>query len=182
VGYALRSEIAPRAEDGGAPTGPADIMSGAGGSMGGPPAGAQMPAEVSAAVQRYRQTLRADPTNVEANIGLGNLQFDIGRYEQAIAHYTTALERDPGNADVRVDRAIAYHSTNQNDKAKAELERAAREHPEHRNAWLNLGVVSSSMGDRATAIRAWEQYLKLEPNGEHSDAIRAELETLKKGS
>src|SRR4029453_16905149 len=54
--------------------------------------------------------------------------------------------------------------------------------PTHRNAWLNLGVVSADLGDRATAIRAWEQYLKLEPDGPHSASLRAQIEDMKRGS
>ena len=141
--------------------------------------GARMPPEVTAQVQRYRQALTMDPNDVAANIGLGNLLFDSGQYEKAIDHYSKALEKDPKNADVRVDRAIAYHGMNQDPKAKDELVAVTQSHPEHRNAWLNLGVVSANMGDNATAIRAWEQYLKLEPNGTHSAAIRDELSRLK---
>ncbi|HEV8129596.1 MAG TPA: tetratricopeptide repeat protein [Candidatus Eisenbacteria bacterium] len=192
IGYALHSAVGPRT-DGGAPTGPSDILAGntgsagggmdgggmSGGGMGSPPPGAQMPPEISAQVQRYRQALMMDPKDLAANIGLGNLLFDSGQWEKAIDHYSTALERDPKNADVRVDRAIAYHSMNQDAKAKDELLAVTKSHPEHRNAWLNLGVVSANMGDKATAVRAWEQFLKLEPNGTHSAAIRDELQRLK---
>jgi cytochrome c-type biogenesis protein CcmH/NrfG len=184
VGYALHSAVGPRS-DGGAPTGPSDVMAGGatgtnGGGMGDAAAsGARMPPEVSAQVQRYRQALMTNPNDVAANIGLGNLLFDSGQYEKAIDHYSKALEKDPKNADVRVDRAIAYHGLNQDPKAKEELIAVTQSHPEHRNAWLNLGVVSANMGDNTTAIRAWEQYLKLEPNGTHSAAIRDELNRLK---
>jgi tetratricopeptide (TPR) repeat protein len=151
-----------------------------GGGMGDAAAsGARMPPEVTAQVQRYRQALAMDPNDVAANIGLGNLLFDSGQYEKAIDHYSKALEKDPKNADVRVDRAIAYHGMNQDPKAKDELIAVTQSHPEHRNAWLNLGVVSANMGDNATAIRAWEQYLKLDPNGTHAAAIRDELSRLK---
>jgi hypothetical protein len=191
VGYALHSAVGPR-ENGGAPMGPSDVMGGGGGAGGegmgaaapggGAGAPAQMPAEVTAAVQRYRQALRVDPNDKDANIGLGNLLFDSGQYEKAIDHYSRALEKDPKNADVRVDRAIAYHSMGQDPKAKEEMLLVTREKPDHANAWLNLGVVSAGTGDRPTAIRAWETYLKLEPNGPHAAAIREELATLKKGS
>jgi len=53
------------------------------------------------------------------------------------------------------------------------------ERPEHKNAWLNLGVVSRELGDRAGAVQAWERYLKLDPNGEHAADIRQEMESLK---
>ncbi|HLQ66118.1 MAG TPA: tetratricopeptide repeat protein [Candidatus Limnocylindrales bacterium] len=187
VGYALHSAVGPR-EHGGAPTGPSGVMAGGGGGMGsempgGAPGGApQMPAEVTAAVQRYRQALMADPNDKDANIGLGNLLFDSGQYEKAVDHYSRALEKDPANADVRVDRAIAYHGLGQDPKAAEELLRVTRERPDHANAWLNLGVVSAGMGDRATAIRAWEQYLKIDPNGTHAAAIKDELSALKKAS
>lgn len=181
VGYTLRSGVAPR-DDSGAPTGPADVMSGAGsGGMGGGmgAGGGAMPSDIAAQVQRYRSAIAMDPNDLQAHIGLGNLMFDSSQWDKAIEHYTKALELDPKNPDVRVDRAIAYHSLGQNPKAKEEMVRVTKERPEHRNAWLNLGVVSQATGDKATAIRAWEEYLKLEPSGTHSAAIREELTRLK---
>ena len=189
VGYALRGAVGPRS-DGGMPTGPADILggqtgAGMGGGMeggGGGPARGAMPPDVANAISSYRATLAKDPGNLEANIGLGNLFFDVSRWQQAIEHYEAALRTDPKNPDVRVDLGICYHNLGQDDRARQEMERVTRDRPEHRNAWLNLGVVSANMGDRATAIRAWEQYLKLEPNGPHTSAIRAQIEDLKRGS
>ena len=187
IGYALRGSVGPRM-DGGAPTGPADIMAGAaggnaapmGGGTGGQPP--MMPAEIASQVQKYHQVLASDPGNLEANIGLGNLLFDSGQWEKAVGHYAKALEKDPKNGDVRVDMAIAHHNLGQNDLAISELKRVTKELPQHRNAWLNLGVVSSSVGDNTTAIQAWEHYLTLEPNGNHSAAIRDEITRLKQGS
>lgn len=185
VGYALRSGVAPR-QEGGAPAGPADIMAGAGaagGGMGAAPggmgAGGQMPPDIASAVQKYRSALMMNPNDLQANIGLGNLEFDSNQWDSAVLHYSKALELDPKNADVRVDRAIAYHSLGQDPKAKEELLSVTKEHPDHRNAWLNLGVVSAGIGDKPGAIKAWEQYLKLEPSGTHSAAIRDELNQLK---
>jgi len=171
------------------PRGPSDIMSGAGGDagggamgggMGGSGAPSQMPPQVVAMVQQYRAALAKDPDDVDANIGLGNLLFDSSQWEKAVDHYGRALAKVPRNADVRVDRAIALHNLNRNDEAKTELERVTKEQPTHRNAWLNLGVIDATIGDRAGAIAAWEQYLKLEPNGDHADAIRAQIQELKK--
>ena len=198
IGYALRGAVGPRME-GGAPTGPADIMAGAGATGGGQPVGMnggmsggmsgqspgqapQMPAEITMQVQKYRQVLARDPGNVEANIGLGNLLFDSGQWEKAVQHYTRALQKDPKNGDVRVDMAIAHHNLGQNELALSELKRATQEFPEHRNAWLNLGVVSANVGDNATAIRAWERYLVLDPNGPHAASVREEIARLKQGS
>jgi tetratricopeptide (TPR) repeat protein len=181
VGYALRSAVTPR-EEGGMPTGPADVMAGPGGGSGEPDPRTQMMPQVVEALGKYRATLIDDPGNVEANVGIGNLMFDSGKWEKAIEHYSTALERAPGNADVRVDRAIAYHSLGQNEKAAAELKRVTKEKPDHVNAWLNLGVVSRELGDHATTVEAWERYLKLQPQSPHAAAIRGEMERIKAGT
>ncbi|MGH7681547.1 MAG: tetratricopeptide repeat protein, partial [Candidatus Eiseniibacteriota bacterium] len=210
IGYALHGATGPR-EQGGMPKGPSDVMRGAGGSdagsgmggdagagmggdagsgMGGAPAGggmgggapSQMPPQVVAMVQQYRAALAKDPNDVDANIGFGNLLFDSSQWEKAVDHYGRALAKNPRNADVRVDRAIALHNLDRNDEAKVELERVTREQPTHRNGWLNLGVVDATIGDRPGAIAAWEQYLKLDPNGEHAEAIRAQIQELKKSS
>ncbi|HZI89131.1 MAG TPA: tetratricopeptide repeat protein [Candidatus Polarisedimenticolia bacterium] len=178
VGYALHSAVAPRTE-GGAPQGPADIM--AGGTQESPTGGAptSMPAPVMQMVQSYKAAIAKNPKDKDALIGLANLEFDSQQWAHAIEYYSRALDIDGTNADVRVDRAIAYHATGQNDLAKKELLRVTHERPEHKNAWLNLGVVSRELGDRAGAVQAWERYLKLDPNGEHAADIRQEMESLK---
>jgi Flp pilus assembly protein TadD len=189
IGYTLRSSVGPR-DEGGMPTGPADIMAGSeagagSGMMGGMPGGTgsppgSMPTQVMQMIQSYKAVLAKNPDDLEANIGLGNLEFDSGQWSKAIESYTRALKIDPKNADVLVDRAIAYHSTGANDVAKTELLRVTKEFPQHKNAWLNLGVVASQLGERPVALQAWQRYLELAPTGEHSEAIRQEIENLKR--
>jgi Flp pilus assembly protein TadD len=138
-----------------------------------------MPGPVMQMVAGYKATLMKNPKDAEALIGLGNLEFDSGQWQHAIDYYSRALEVDAKNADVRVDRAIAYHSSGQDDVAKKELLRVTREKPEHKNAWLNLGVVNNQLGDRAGALAAWEHYLQLDPQGEHAATVKQEIEALK---
>lgn len=178
IGFALKSSIAPRGQ-GGMPAGPADVMAGGGGGM--PAAGGAMPADIMAEVQKDRAILEKNPDDVSANVDLGNLLFDSGQWDKATEHYGRALAKEPNNPDVRVDMAVAFHNLGQDQRARQEMERVTREHPDHRNAWLNLGVVTSSMGDNKAAIAAWEQYLKLDPNGEHAASIRDEVARLKQG-
>ncbi len=194
VGYALHSAVGPRG-GGGMPSGPADLLTssdaGAGRSTAGMPGGAgmpegagmpqgAMPPQIGQMVQAYKAALAKNPDDLEANLGLGNLEFDSGQWANAIDRYTRVLGIEPRNADVRVDRAIAYHNTGKDDLAKVELVRVTKESPKHKNAWLNLGVVASQLGERATALQAWQRYLELDPNGEHAATIRQEIEGLKR--
>ena len=179
VGFALHSAIGPRAESG-MPQGPADIMAGAQEAPAAGSAPAQMPGPVMQMVQGYKQALAKNPKDLDALVGLANLEFDSQQWAHAIDYYSRALAIDGKNADVRVDRAIAYHATGQNDLAKKELARVIREKPDHKNAWLNLGVVNRELGDRAGAIKAWERYLEMDPQGEHAADVRQEIESLKR--
>lgn len=186
LGYTLHGAVGPR-EHGEMPSGPADVMSGmTGGGMGdgaapgGAPAG--MPKDIQAMVAELKERLAKDPNDAEANVAMGNLLFDSGQWQRATEYYQHALDKNPSDADVRVDMAIAYHQLGQNERARDEMERVTREDPKHPNAWLNLGVVSAALGDNARAVRAWQEYLKLEPNGTHAAAIRAQIEDLKRGS
>lgn len=198
IGYALRGAVGPRQDGGMMPKGPSDVMGGgaSGGSMegggmggaamsgamgGGQAGGAQMPPQVVAMVKQYKDVLAKNPDDITANIGLGNLLFDSGQWDRAIEHYQRALDKTPKNADVRIDMAICYHNLGQNDRAMKEMLRVTREEPTHKNAWLNLGVVKVTLGDRPGAIKAWEQYLKIDPGGSHADAIKTQIEELKKG-
>src|SRR6267378_1211536 len=131
IGFALHSAIGPRAESR-MPVGPADIMAGgsggetpAGGNAAGPAEGGmgggapqRMPPQIMQMVQGYKAALAKNPKDLEALIGLANLEFDSGQWERAIEYYSRALAIDSKNADVRVDRAIAYHATGKNDVAK----------------------------------------------------------------
>ena len=161
------------------PQGPADIMAGAQSEPAAPGAPAQMPGPVMQMVQGYKEAIAKNPKDLVALVGLANLEFDSQQWEHAIDYYSRALAIDGKNADVRVDRAIAYHATGQNDLAKKELLRVTREKPDHTNAWLNLGVVYRELGDRARAIEAWERYLRIDPQGEHAADVRQEIESLK---
>jgi len=138
-----------------------------------------MPPQIMQMVQDYKAALAKNPNDLEALIGLANLEFDSGQWDKAIEYYSRALTIDSKNADVRVDRAIAYHATGKNDIARKELLQVTRERPTHKNAWLNLGVVNRDLGDRAEAIRAWERFLELDPQGEHAASVRQEIANLK---
>ncbi|MGE5177025.1 MAG: tetratricopeptide repeat protein [Hyphomicrobiales bacterium] len=177
IGFSLKKSIGAK-QEGGMPKGPADVMAGGGGM---PPGGGGMPAGIMEEVQKDKAILEKNPDDVAANIDLGNLLFDSNQWEKATEHYGRALAKEPGNADVRVDMAIAYHNLGQDQKAREELERVTKSHPDHKNAWLNLGVIAQSTGDTKAAVAAWEQYLKLDPSGQHAAAIRDEVDRMKKG-
>lgn len=148
------------------------------------PTASTTPATPSADVQKQidslRSVLKDDPKNVNALIQLGNLYFDIDQFNQAIETYSKALEVDPKNVDVRTDMGIMYRKKGDYDRAIAEFKRAAELDPKHVNSRYNLGVVLlHDKGDIKGAIKAWEDYLKVDPASPRAENIRNQIGKMK---
>jgi tetratricopeptide (TPR) repeat protein len=57
-------------------------------------------ADLQEAEQLYRQVLTAEPSNLQAGLGLGRLYGDLGRGSEAHRQYDLLLAADPGNLEV----------------------------------------------------------------------------------
>ena len=60
------------------------------------------------AAREYRQLLEAHPEIVAARANLAAALVSLGRFDEAIAQYQTALKEEPGNRSLQFDLAIAY--------------------------------------------------------------------------
>jgi tetratricopeptide (TPR) repeat protein len=124
--------------------------------------------------------LKDDPKNLNVLIQLGNLYFDANEFSQAIEIYSRVLEIDPRNADVRTDMGIMYRKKRDYDRAVAEFKKAAEVDPRHVNSRYNLGIVLlHDKQDIKGAIKAWEDYLRVEPTGPRAENIRNQMDKMK---
>ncbi len=138
------------------------------------------PADVQKQIDFLQSVLKDDPKNLKALIQLGNAYFDSGQFDRAIAAYSKALEIDPNNADVHTDLGIMYRRKGEYDRAIAEFKRAAEIDPNHVNSRYNLGIVLlHDKGDIKGAIKAWEDYLKVQPTGPRAENIRNQMARMK---
>jgi tetratricopeptide (TPR) repeat protein len=91
---------------------------------------------------------------------------DAGFYDKAIASYKKYLEKNPKNADARVDMAICYYNLNDYTNAINEMETAIKYQPSHQLAHLNLGIVNLA-AQNVDASKAWfRKAVELDPNSE----------------
>jgi tetratricopeptide (TPR) repeat protein len=112
---------------------------------------------------------------------LGNLYFDSGQPKEAIEAYHQYLAVKPDNSDVRTDMGIMYRALGEFDRAIEEFKKVAQSDPKHVNSRYNIGIVLlHDKGDIKGAIKAWEEYLKVDPKGEKAERVRAQIENLKK--
>lgn len=136
--------------------------------------------EVASQVQTLKEIVKKDPKNLPAWVELGNLYFDSDRPKEAIEAYSRYLAAKPDNPDVRTDMGTMYRKLGQFDKALEEFRKAAQSDPKHVNSRYNIGLVLlHDKQDMKGAIMAWEDYLKVDPNSERAQRIRAQIEKMK---
>ena len=136
--------------------------------------------EVAAQIKTLEEIVKKDPKNLSAWVELGNLYFDSDQPQEAIQAYSHYLAVKPDNPDVRTDMGIMYRKLGQFDRALEEFGKAAQSDPKHANSRYNIGLVLlHDKHDMKGAIKAWEEYLKVDPTSERAQRIRAQIEKMK---
>jgi len=142
---------------------------------------APSPAEVAPQIQALKEIVKKDSKNLSAWVELGNLYFDSNQPKEAIEAYSQYLAIKPDNADVRTDMAIMYRNLGETDRALEEFRKAAQSDPGHINSRYNIGIVLlHDKGDIKGALKAWQEYLKVDPKSERASRVRAQMENLEK--
>lgn len=127
-----------------------------------------------------------NPANVNAWTQLGNLYFDTNKYDRAIVAYKKSLELNPQNADVWTDIGVMYRRNRQPAEALKAFDKAIEINPRHEISRFNKGIVLlHDLNDQQSAIRAWEDLLKINPvamapNGQSVDQLVVQLKNQSK--
>ena len=146
------------------------------------PAAAQQapPPLDEAKVTAFRSAAEKDPRSAAPRAQLGDLYFNAERFDDSIKWYEQALALTPDDVRVSSQLAMAYYYTNQTDRALQQLERSVKMNPKHAEAWLNLGFVRAfGKQDLTGAEQAWQQAMKIAPDGPEGQAARRAIESLK---
>jgi len=136
--------------------------------------------EFTEKIEDLKEILRNDPKNLSAWLKLGKLYSDFGLTRDAIDAYNRYLTLQPDNPDVRTDLGILLRRLGDFDGDIEEFQKAARSDPKHSNSRYHLGIILlHDKRDVKEAIRAWEDFLKVAPEGERVRRVRAQIERLK---
>jgi len=150
-------------------------------AMPAPAPAAPLPAEVTSRIQALKDIVKKDPKNLSAWVEMGNLYFDTNQPKEAIEAYGQYLAVKPDNADVRTDLGIMYRNVGNFDRAIEEFRKAAQIDPKHSNSRYNLGLVLlHDKQDIKGAIKAWEDYIKVDTNSERAGRVKSQMDKLKK--
>ncbi len=125
--------------------------------------------QISPARQQQIRELEAavlkNPGDRNRLVALGNLYFDTGVYQSAIASYEAALAIDGRDAGVLTDCGVMYRAAGQYAKALDCFARALQVHPDHPVALFNRGVVLNfDLHRHDEALQIWRELAASHPD------------------
>lgn len=147
--------------------------------------------------QAIQSLVSSDPTSYTALVNLGNTYLDWAGELQQVSVTTTsaagadtplwasakdayvkALKVKKGDAGVEGDYAIALYNTGDVKGAVKVAEGVVAKDPTFGPMWYNLGIFYRNTGDNAKALQAYQQYLKVEPNGQMASQAKQSVAEL----
>lgn len=109
----------------------------------------------------------------------GNRAMAAKTFQDAVDAYSKAIELNPSNAIYFSNRAAAYSSLRDHEKAIVDATKALEVDPNYSKAYSRLGLAHYALGDAQASMEAYKNGLDIE--GEKpSDAMKRGYETAKK--
>ena len=157
------------------PTNMAMPQMGMPGSMSGMSPG-QVNIDKQQAISKMEEMLKADSSNVQLLVHLGNLYYDTQNPQKAVEAYERALAIDRKNPDVLTDCGVMYRALKKYDKALACFKEATQISPKHFQSWYNMGIVyREDLKQYQKAIDTWNQLLVNIPDSENAAQVKEDI-------
>jgi tetratricopeptide (TPR) repeat protein len=109
---------------------------------------------VAIADKAYTSALKINPTSAPALVGLGEAQFQAGRYAESLARFEAASQADPKNVRALVGAAKSKLSLDRIEDATRELSGLAKAQPKDATVayWYGRALEAAGDRDRASAV------------------------------
>jgi tetratricopeptide (TPR) repeat protein len=125
--------------------------------------------------------VKENPKDFHLLSQLGNLYYDMSKFNDAVIWYEKALVEKPDELGVRTDMGTSFHYVGQHSRALQEFETVLKKNPTFPQALHNMGIVKASAGDNKAAIALWEKLLATNPDYPGNPQVRENLAKLKAG-
>ena len=136
--------------------------------------------ELMEKIEDLKETVRENPRDLSAWVKLGDIYSKHNQYREAIEAYRQSLFIRPNDPDIRTNLGLMLKDLGDDDGAIEELKKAAQYNPRHITSRYYLGLILlQKKGEAQETIRAWEDYLKVEPKGKRANQVRSEIERLR---
>lgn len=164
----------PKEADAGAPAPAAEVAKG---SLKPPPKPPAKPAEIDA--PEASPSMKKDSRTLTSE---GIKLHNKGKYAQAVQRFERALALTPTAKTTLVAYTKSLLEVNRLRDALAAAEKAAQLDAKNPEVFLLLGNARQDLKSNAGAIKAYERYLELSPNGKFSTEVKQVIKGLKAAS
>ncbi|GFZ16500.1 stress-inducible protein [Actinidia rufa] len=106
----------------------------------------------------------------------GNAAFSAGNFEDAIRHFTAAIELAPKNHVLYSNRSAAYASLHQYAEALTDAEKTVELKPDWAKGFSRLGAAHMGLHHYEDAVSAYKKGLAIDPNNEALKSGLADVE------
>ncbi len=137
------------------------------------------------AVEYYNKAMEANPTDASLHNNLGSLYADMGKTSEAQQEFQKAAEINPtGASGFYYNMGVVFVNKNKMDEAATALKKSTELDPTNANAfyWLGMALLGKAeiradgtVVPAAGTVEAFEQYLKLDPNGQWAASAQGSL-------
>jgi tetratricopeptide (TPR) repeat protein len=115
------------------------------------------------ALAAFQEAVTRSPTRPDAHVGLGRLQLESRRTQQAADSFRNAIGRQPNNSAAHLGLAAVYRVQGLSSEAEASCERALALAPQSPEALVMLGELRADRGQFAEAQQLFERVLSSNP-------------------
>ena len=112
----------------------------------------------------YAQFLKENPKNIQALILLGNLNLQLGSFNQAIEILKKAEGINPHDITILMNLAVSYQNLHQYKNSILYIEKVLEQHPSNADAFNNLGNIYKDMGLEDKSIECFNNAIANNPN------------------
>jgi tetratricopeptide (TPR) repeat protein len=124
---------------------------------------ARTPEEVAGVSRIFTGCILKRPDHSQAYLCRGFTYSELGRYQEALADYSKAIELDPKSAEAWYNRGNIYGRMRQRDRAIADYSKAIKVDEKFAPAWNNRGGYFNQLGQPDKAVADYSQAIKLQP-------------------
>jgi Tfp pilus assembly protein PilF len=116
----------------------------------------------------WRDSLAKSPYSSRAHYNLAETLAEVGRTDEAAAHYRDALRLEPDFAQAHNNLGALLGPQGRLDDAIAHFADAVRIKPDYAEAHNNWGVALAVRGDLSGAVEHFEEAVRLNPDHENA--------------